>query len=324
MTTITVVIPAYNEGAAFGSGLVSIADYFAIYRGAGYDFRYLIVDDGSRDETAAAASAFARFRSNVRVLTHPVNRGLGAALRTAFDAVESEFVLVLDADLSYTPALGMELIEALERQDADLTVASAYMRGGSVVNVPWTRRVLSREANRLLSLAASGRYATFTCMVRAYRTSALRRLTFTSDGMDANAEIMLCALRNKLRVVEIPATLRWSEERRTGGGRLRVSRLASQTWSTMRLAFAHRPALWLAVPGLFPGLLPIVVAILLILRVSPTVLAEGTVITVVIQYTSLAIFAGQLSAFFARTFRTRRRQTHGVTRNDYDLPKRTA
>jgi dolichol-phosphate mannosyltransferase len=82
MTTITVVLPAYNEGDAFASGLVTLRDYFSLHRSCGYDFRYVIVDDGSTDDTYAAAQAFARWQDDVCVLRHPRNRGLGAALRT--------------------------------------------------------------------------------------------------------------------------------------------------------------------------------------------------------------------------------------------------
>ncbi len=300
MTSVAAVIPAYNEGGGFAASLACIADYFAIYRGCGYDFQYVIVDDGSKDETLEAARAFARWRNDVRILRHEQNRGLGAALRTAFACVDADLVVVLDADLSYTPATAMELVEALERGGADIALASPYMRGGSVDNVPPMRRVLSREANRVLSLATAGRYATLTCMVRAYRASVLPQLEFRSDGMESSAELLLCALRKKMRVIEIPATLRWSDERRRTRRCMRPARIASRISATLALAFRYRPSLWFAVPGLFPGLLPLVVAILLLMRVSPTSLAVGTTATIVIQYTSLALFTGQLAAFFGR------------------------
>lgn len=307
MTGVTVVVPAYNEGIALASNLIAIADYFALFGGAGYDFRYAIVDDGSTDETYEVAQNFARWRSNVTVLRHPHNRGLGAALRTAFHQIDTEYAIVLDADLSYAPATGMELLETLERENADIAIASAYMRGGAVQNVPFLRRIMSREANRLLSFAAKGRYATFTCMVRAYRMDALRRVPFAADRMEAVPELLLGAIRGNLKIVEVPATLRWSAERRNAAGRVRPSRLAAQTAAITRLAFRHRPALWLGVPGLIPALLPAVVATLLLLHVSAATLALVTTITIVVQYVSLAIVAGQIAPFITRTLLERRR-----------------
>ncbi len=309
MTGVTVIIPAYNEGATFASSLVTLADHYSVHHD--YEFKYLIVDDGSSDETYALAQTFARWRENVRVVRHDGNQGLGAALRTAFHEVDTEYAIVLDADMSYSPTTGMELLEALERQQADIALASAYMRGGSVKNVPLVRRVLSREANRLLSFAAAGKYATFTCMVRAFRVSALKQLQFESNRMDSIAEMLLDGLRKNFLVVEVPATLKWSSERRAAPGRLRPGRMFKQMWATMRMAFEYRPSLWLAVPGLFPGLLPIVVAVLLLLRVSPAVLAAGTAATIVVQYTSLAIFAGQAGTFFTRRLQHRRHSQIG-------------
>ena len=179
---VTVVIPAYNEGPGLADALMAVATYFASHGGT-YEFSYLIVDDGSNDNTYAVAEAFARRWRRVRVLRHQVNRGLGAALRTAFDNVCTEIAVVLDADLSYSPATAMKLIEALAIERADIALASPYALGGSVLNVPGLRRVFSREANRFLSLATNGRYATLTCMVRAYRVAALRRLDFRGDRM---------------------------------------------------------------------------------------------------------------------------------------------
>jgi hypothetical protein len=118
--------------------------------------------------------------------------------------------------------------------------------------------------------------------------------------MEAGAEILLCALRRRARVLEIPARLEWSAERRASRAIPALRRTARQTWTTLRLAFAFRPSLWLAVPGLFPGLLPLVVAVALLLHASASTLAIATAATVTVQYTSLAIFAGQLGAFFAR------------------------
>ncbi len=326
MTGVTVIIPAYNEGAAFAGALTQLADYLSVYRGGGYDFHFLIVDDGSDDETNALATTFARWRRNVRVLRHEQNRGLGAALRTAFAAVDTELAVCLDADMTYAPAVAMELIEALEANHADIAIASPYMHGGSVVNVPFLRRVLSREANRLLSYATGGRYATLTCMVRAYRTLAMRELEFRSDDKPAVAEMMLDALRKKMKVVEVPATLAWTQERRQVRGGCNVPKTSGQIWSTLRLAFRHRPSLWLAVPGLLPGLLPLVVALLLIFRVSATTLAIGTTVTIVIQYTSLALFTGQITTFLGRKLIQKRHlQSNGARRNNgYDPSSRTA
>lgn len=308
MTTVTVLIPAYNEGIALGANLVRLADYFSLYASR-YTFDYVIVDDGSTDETLAVARTFARFRPNVRVLAHPKNAGMGRSLRTGFAVAEGEYILTLDADMSYSADLAMELLEAVETEQADVAMASPYMRGGRVVNVPWLRRLLSREANRFLSLATNGRYATLTAMVRVYRRAFVQKLEPLSSGMEINPELVFLVMRKGGKIVEVPAQLRWSDDRRQSRMRTNFSKLARQTVAVARTGFAFRPSLWLAIPGLVPGLLPIVVAVLLAMHVTARTLAIGTTVTLVVQYSSLAIFAGQLTTFFTRASLTAR-STH--------------
>ena len=318
MIGVTVIVPAYNEGPDLADALTAIATYFASYSKT-HQFSYLIVDDGSRDETSAVAAEFARRHRRVRVLRHEENRGLGAALRTAFENVSTELAVVLDADLSYSPATAMQLIDALTIERADVALASPYTFGGHVRNVPLLRRLLSQEANRFLSLATNGRYATLTCMVRAYRVAALSRLEFRGERMVAIAEMLLCAVRQNMRIVEIPATLEWTQARRKATGRINVPRILAQIGATVLLGCRYRPALWLALPGLFPGLLPLVVALLLAFRVSPATLAIGTTATIVIQYTSLALFTGQIAQFIRQKFNQKRRYRSNGVKNNNDL-----
>jgi glycosyltransferase involved in cell wall biosynthesis len=300
MCTVTVIVPVCNEGPELGASLVCLADYLEMH--SSYKFSYVIVDDGSTDESHAIAAKFARYHRNVTLVTHERNYGLGSAVRSAIPHAEGEYTIVMDADLSYGPPVAMALLETAERENADVVLASPYMRGGRVENVPFTRRVLSREANRILSLATKGRYATLTCMVRAYRTSLLKSLPSHFDGMESSAELLLGALRMHARVVEIPAKLAWSEERRLSRGSVRIASSTRRIWNTLRLAFAHRPALWLIVPGLFPGLLPLVAGTLWLLHAEPSTIVIWSAATIAVQYTSIAIFAGQLATFFTRVF----------------------
>lgn len=278
-----------------------MTEAFAIYRSAGYDFHYLIVDDGSIDETYEIAVAFAAARKNVEVIRHDRNRGIGAALRTAFARVSNGYAMVLDVDLSYPPATAMQLLEALERTGGDIACASPYIAGGSVRNVPVMRRVLCREANRLLSLAVSGRIATLTSMVRVYRAEILPLLDVHSDGTEANAEMLLGAFRCGMTIVEVPATLQWSAQHRADSGPIRFKRTVKRTAATVHLALAYRPSLLLAIPGIVPIFLPLVVAVAVLMHARPETLAAAVGAAIVIQYASLAIFAGQLSDFLRRT-----------------------
>lgn len=306
--TVSIVVPAYNEGAVLAAHLAAVAECLEPHR-ARYDFELIVVDDGSTDDTYLAASRFAEGRSDTILLRHERNRGLGAALRTGFSQARGAYVITLDSDLSYHPAYGIRMLEALIDQEADLVLASAYMPGGSVTNVPWQRRVLSREANRFLSLATNARLHTLTCMVRAYRASLIASLNTSADGMEVMPEMLFDALRHGAKVVEIPAHLEWTAERARGAARLSLRRAWTHMMGVLHAGLAYRPALWLGVPGLIPGLLPLTVAVLLLLRVTPTVFAAATLAVLVVQYASIAILAGQATVFLGKASVARRRLT---------------
>ena len=308
MTDVTVLVPVYNEGIALAGNLAATYECLQKYDRT-YNFDYIIIDDGSSDNSYAAARLFARSHENVQLVHFEKNSGLGAALRTGFERAGGQYIVTLDADLSYRPDVVITLLEALDSEGADVAMASPYMAGGSVANVPWFRKILSREANRFLSLATSGRYSTLTCMVRAYRKSALAGLRIDADGMEVSPELAFAAIRSGARVVEIPARLEWSAGRAAGSSRLNWARLGRHIAGVLQCGFRFRPTLYLAIPGLFPGLLPIVIATLLMMHASRQALAIGTAVTVAVQYVSLAIFAGQAASFFGVTFFARRRSS---------------
>ena len=296
-TIVTAVVPMYDEAALLAANLARLDSALAAASDR-YDFTYVLVDDGSSDDTYAIAQRFARGRDDVKVLRHERNLGLGAALKTAREYVRGDYVLTVDADLSYAPASFPDLLDRAAAENADVVLASAYMAGGKVRNVPWMRALLSREANRFLSMATNGRIATLTCLVRVYRRQTFAGLSFSASGMDVNASLLFEALRNGARVVEVPAVLDWGDCRRSSRGSLRS--ICALTWRTMRCGFGYRPSLLLAIPGLIPGLLPAVVAVLYFMHFSAAQIAFWSLVTVIVQYSSLALFAGQAVTFFHR------------------------
>jgi glycosyltransferase involved in cell wall biosynthesis len=300
---VSVVIPAFNEGPALAEHLIVLLGSLAESL---YEFEVLVIDDGSADNTYDVAQRIAAQYPSVRVFRHTSNKGLGAAVRTGFAAATGSIVVTYDSDMSYSPRIIPELLAELDHSNADLVLASPYMRGGSVSGVPLLRKVLSREANRFLSFATNGRYATITCMVRAYRVEFFRNIDICEDRMEINPELFFKAIKKGARVTEIPAALQWSGERARSHSRINLSRTWKQIGRTLHYGVAHRPAVLLALPGILPGVLPLIVATCVLLHLNIKTIALITLVTMIIQNTSLALFAGQLGAF-AHTVVKRRR-----------------
>jgi glycosyltransferase involved in cell wall biosynthesis len=235
----SVLVPAFNEGAEFQATLERLREFFDSVSGR-YTLRLLVVDDGSSDETAAIADAFARHAENVRVVHHERNRGIAAALQTGLAELPGDPVVVLDADLSYAPEeTVVPMLDALAAQRAAIVVASPYMRGGRVSNVPFIRLLASRCANALLSAFTGGRVSTLTGMVRAYSPAAVARALECRPEGEFNSWILMDALRREAIVAEVPAHLCWPPARLAGAPRMPLRKLFRATLAVLRTLRYH-------------------------------------------------------------------------------------
>ncbi len=212
---LSVVVPCFQEEAAlepFGALLSTIrAD------------EILFVDDGSTDGTPARLAGLAARDPRVRVLTHPRNRGVGAAMRTGLEAARGRVAVVYDADRTY-PLADLERLVALVEGGADVATASPLRAADGLVGVPWGRRCLTRAAAWAYRLVVGRRargVATFTCAFRAYGERALPAALPSAPGFSAAAEMLGRALLLGLKVVEHPAPLRARTE---GASKLRLGR----------------------------------------------------------------------------------------------------
>ena len=237
---ITILTPVYNEASILEISISRLQDYITSLEDS-YEFEFLIVNDGSKDESRAIADQLAVQYDNVRVVHHQVNRHLGGALRTGFHHARGEYVVVLDIDLSYAPEHISRLLEAICTTGADMVVASPYMPGGTHTAVPFLRRVLSRVVNRFIRMVSSIKLHTFTGMVRVYRKSFLDRLDLKSMYYDINAEIIQKAIILRALVIEIPGHLDWSFQREHGEIRVSSIKIYRDILSGFISSYIFRP-----------------------------------------------------------------------------------
>lgn len=226
-----------------------IFDYLDTLR-AQYRFEVLIINDGSRDETGAIAESLREDCPQLQVIHHPTNFGLGQAFKTAFAASSGDYVVTMDADLSYAPQIIGDLLDVLTVNGTKLALASAYMEGGSVTNVPWLRLKLSQYGNKMFSLLAGNAISTFTCMVRGYDGPFIRSLEPKAEGMGIMPEIIYKTMMLGGRIVEVPANLDWTAQLHDAPVRTSSMRIFSHIVSTFVSGFVFRPFMMLLIPGL--------------------------------------------------------------------------
>jgi glycosyltransferase involved in cell wall biosynthesis len=140
---VSIVVAAYNEAPILEINLAKQCDYMhGIQRE--YRWEILLVNDGSKDETAEIADRAAIVFPEVTAIHHPINMGLCEALKTGFNHCEGDYCVTLDIDLSYAPDHIERLLAKIRETSSHIVLASPYMEGGSVKNVPWLRRALSK------------------------------------------------------------------------------------------------------------------------------------------------------------------------------------
>jgi glycosyltransferase involved in cell wall biosynthesis len=215
MTTLSVVIPAYNEEDGIRSVLERALAVRPRLAEAGMnDLELIVVDDGSRDRTAELVEAIPR----VRLIRHRTNGGYGAALKTGFAAARGEWIGFLDADGTYPPESFPELCRAALAEDTDIVIGSRM--AGARSKMPLVRRIGNLIFANLVSLVSAQRISDSASGMRVFKRSILERIYPLPDGLNLTPVMSTRALHEGLKMVEVP--IPYSE--RAGRSKLSVVR----------------------------------------------------------------------------------------------------
>lgn len=193
-TRLSVVLPARDEEANIEHVVATV-----LARASGHvsALEIVVVDDGSRDRTAARAEALARELDPVRVVRHARPRGYGAALRSGFAAARHETLFVTDADGQF-PLLELpRALEALDRVDA--VIGYRIDRADGV-----GRRLLGRAWTMLADRALGVRARDVNCAFKLFPKRILAGKELRSDGAAVSAELLRAFADGALRVHEMP------------------------------------------------------------------------------------------------------------------------
>ncbi len=228
MTTLSVVIPAYNEE----SGIADISHRVLAVResliDAGIaDLELIIVDDGSRDRTVEIAGGI----PGVRLIQHSVNRGYGAALKTGFAHAEGELIGFLDADGTYPPEYFPQLCEAAIN-GSELVIGSRM--AGEDSQMPVTRRIGNLFFAGLLSIVGRQKVSDSASGMRVFKKEILDRIYPLPDGLNLTPVMSTRAIHEGVTMAEVP--IPYSE--RVGRSKLSVVRdgsifLQSIIWTVL-------------------------------------------------------------------------------------------
>ncbi|MCX6623772.1 MAG: glycosyltransferase family 2 protein [Acidobacteria bacterium] len=204
--SFAVVVPMYNEESGARECILSICP---VLRGLDLPSALIVVNDGSRDRTGSILTALEPEWPELRVITHPANRGYGAALRTGVEHAAAQgftYVLFMDSDLTNHPS-DLPLFVAMMRRNFDVIKATRYSKGGQVHGVPAWRVSISRAGNLLARVLFRLPLADCTNGFRAVRTSLFEPMRLTETRFPIIMEELYWCKFLAGSFAEIPVTL---------------------------------------------------------------------------------------------------------------------
>lgn len=219
------VIPAFNEEKSVRAGIIELREMFAQ---TDINAEIIVVDDGSRDNTAREAKA-----AGARVIQHRGNRGYGASLKTGIIAASNEVIAITDADGTYPAEYLPEMLVKLEH--ADMVVGS---RTGADVNIPLTRRPAKWFLRVMANYVANTKIPDLNSGLRVFRRDvAMQYFAILSDQFSFTTTITLAMLCDKYAVVYTPIDYR----KRQGKSKIMPWDAGSFAVLIMRVAMLFRP-----------------------------------------------------------------------------------
>lgn len=196
LETLSIVVPFYNEEENIEATVREIRETFDT-RVERYEM--VLVNDGSRDRTAALADEIARKDPRVRVVHHPKNLGYGSAILSGFYAAKNELIFYTDGDLQFDLKEFDRLVPLLSQYD----IATGY-RGNR--QDPWYRRLNAGTYNMVVRILFGVKVSDLDCAFKIYRKSMFEKIHPQSTGIFICGDILIQATKLGLKIGEVEVT----------------------------------------------------------------------------------------------------------------------
>jgi dolichyl-phosphate beta-glucosyltransferase len=229
---LSIVIPAYNEELRL---LPTLNRLEAFLRAQALSYEIVVVDDGSRDGTAALVERTAETMANLRLVRQSPNRGKGAAVRVGMLAASGQIRVMCDADGSMPADQLTALLAPIVAGKAAIAIGSRYAPGARTATPQPRYRVLwSRLCNKVIQRTLVPGVRDTQCGFKAFTADAARELFAVAriDGWAFDLEVLALARRRGIEIAEVG--VEWQDDARS-----RVNPWADM-WKVIREALTIR------------------------------------------------------------------------------------
>jgi glycosyltransferase involved in cell wall biosynthesis len=210
----------------------------------------LVCDDGSSDMTGKIAAQLGAV-----VVTHPENRGYGAAIRSLFKRareLNADVLVTLDSDGQHNPAEVPQIVKPVEDGVADVVLGSRFLERSGTAEMPIYKKIGVKVITRLVNGSGKRRVSDAQCGFRAYSKHALEQLgAFSENGMGASIELLHAARKRGLRVCEVSVSCKYDKSLGVKTSTQNpVTHGAGILVTLAKLVVDDRPLTFLGVPGI--------------------------------------------------------------------------
>jgi glycosyltransferase involved in cell wall biosynthesis len=208
----SIIIPAYNESERIGATLEKVIAYAGEQ---GWAAEIIVVNDGSRDDTAEVVRSFGQRNRQIRLLENPGNRGKGYSVRNGMLNAQGDVLLFSDADLSSPIYEAPKLFRAIE-SGADVAIGSRWMDARlQTEKQPLYRQLFGRIFNLLLRIVLGLKEKDTQCGFKAFNRRAAEAI-FPRQHIERwgfDPELLFLAHKMKMKIVEVP--VEWAHDERS-------------------------------------------------------------------------------------------------------------
>ncbi|MGC8792234.1 MAG: glycosyltransferase [Bryobacteraceae bacterium] len=198
---LSILMPVYNERTVVERCLAQV---LAAPLPENMDREIIIVDDCSTDGTWAILERLAGQHPEIRLFRHPVNRGKGAAVRTAIQQATGEFCLIQDADLEYDPSEYPRLLRPLLDGHADAVFGSRYRGSDQTRVLPFRHSMINKFLTLVSNVFSNLNLTDMETCYKAFRTDLLKSIPIRSDRFGFEPEIVMKSAKRNFRIYETP------------------------------------------------------------------------------------------------------------------------
>lgn len=205
-SSLSIVIPAYNEAQRVGQTIQKICDYFGKKAQL---FEIIVINDGSRDNTVNIVLDLSKKGKNVALLENSTNKGKGASIKKGIFHAAHDLILVTDADLS-TPIEEFEKLVPWIQQGYDIVLGSRGLKESEIIlRQPWYRRTIGRVFNLLVKALIVSDFSDTQCGFKLFTSEAATRIFSLSkiERFAFDVEVLFIAKKMGYKTKEVP--VRW-------------------------------------------------------------------------------------------------------------------